>query len=347
MYVKKAKDLLSNKLFLKFFEDGHTLCMYPYRRVVDNEEYIIPCGKCYYCRTRKSSEWQARIANEITAWDGKPRYNHIYFITLTYNDKSLNERLDISYLDKIYKDVYFDSENVKKQVYIKDIQARFKKDHRSFCDKLRKFFKRRNLGKFKYFSAFEYGNLKDREHYHMILFIENRLEPEIEELLKNKIEKYWGNGYVQIRNVFDAKGVAKYVSKYVMKGNIKQEYGLLDKGKLFSLKSRRIGWDGYLYLLNNKQYDKINTIPRHLLMKIKEQNPSLYIDFISNVRVRNKRRLFEKVLNNLDIQVFMRDEKFDNSLIEDSYNKYVNLLNEHLKQQRRKYFLKLHRKYKL
>jgi hypothetical protein len=100
-------------------------------------------------------------------------------------------------------------------------------------------------------------------------------------------------------------------------------------------------------LLNNKQYDKIKTIPRHLLMKIKEQNTSLYIDFISNVRVRNKRRLFEKVLNNLDIQVFMRDEKFDNSLIEDSYNKYVNLLNEHLKQQRRKYFLKLHRKYKL
>jgi hypothetical protein len=266
---------------------------------------------------------------------------------LTYNDKSLEKRLDIKSLDEKYKDVYFDSNEIKKQVYIKDIQARFKNDHKLFINKLRNFFKRRNLGRFKYFSAFEYGNLKDREHYHMILFIENRLEPEMEDILKYKMEKYWGNGFIKVRNVFDARGVAKYISKYVMKGNVKQEYGLLDKGKLFSLKSRRIGWDGYLYLLNNKQYDKIKTIPRHLLMKIKEEYPNLYIDFITNVRVRNKRRLFEKVLHNLDIQVFMQNENFDSSMIEDAYNKYVSLFNENLKQQRRKYFLRLHGKYKL
>jgi len=344
LYIQKAKNLLKQKLYYKFIQDSNTLCLYPYKKIIDGNEYLLPCGKCFYCRTRRSSEWQQRIQNEITAWDGNVKYNLILFITLTYNDLSLSKRLDTKSIDKMFEGVYFDDDNIKIDLYNNIIQKRFKRDFKLFNDKLRRFFKNRNYRKYKYFAAFEYGNLHDREHFHLILFIQDKIVSDDYEVLKKKIEKYWGLGFVNIRNVYDYKGVSKYVSKYIMKGSIKLEYGLLDKGKLFSLKSRRLGWDGYYYLLKNKMYDKIKTIPRALYLNVKESNPDIYVDFNSNVSIRNKKRLLEKALINMDLDI---NGDFDSSMVVVAFNKYVDLFNNELKNKRRLYFLKQYVKYKV
>jgi hypothetical protein len=345
--IQKARDMFYKKLYFKFIDDGVTLCLYPYKKIIDNKEYLIPCSKCFYCRTRKVSEWKSRLENEITPFDGNIRYNHVFFITLTYNNETLNKRINFDE----YNDIYV-NDNIREDFLSNILRDRFKNDFKRFIQKLRVFFKRNNFGVFKYFAAFEFGNLTDREHYHFILMIKNKLNCEDIEILKKKIQRYWGDkdgqyGFVHIKNVYDLKGISRYVSKYIMKGNIKQEYGIIKKFKLFSFKSRRLGWDGYIYLINNNMFDKVKTIPRALLNRIKNDNPKLYIDLITKIRNRNKSRLFEKVVNTINMDLIINNQKFNSSDIDVAYINYVKNFNEILKEKRRNYFLNLYRNYKI
>ena len=93
------------------------------------KEMIVPCGKCFTCRSKYRLSWQLRLQHELLSYN----YNAM-FLTLTYDDDNLptNETL-------------------------------VKKDVQDFIKRLRKFY---NDVKIRYFAVGEYGSEKHRPHYH-------------------------------------------------------------------------------------------------------------------------------------------------------------------------------------
>ena len=182
------------------------------------KEMIVPCGKCFTCRSKYRLSWQLRLQHELLS------YNHnAMFLTLTYNDDNLP-----------------------------DNETLVKKDVQNFIKRLRKFY---NDVKIRYFAVGEYGTEKHRPHYHLIIYGLKAPEQKKKSILNWKYgkflqEKIWKKGYTFVGYV-DSKCIS-YVSKYVLKEFVKgvsvEQYknaGLLPP---FSLKSSGIG---LTWLLDN------------------------------------------------------------------------------------------------
>lgn len=92
----------------------------------------VRCGYCMACRLTKSREWAFRLRAEL------PYHNGASFINLTYDDENLppNGSLNKKHLQDYFK--------------------RFRKKY--------------NENKLKYFASGEYGETTFRPHYHVILF---------------------------------------------------------------------------------------------------------------------------------------------------------------------------------
>lgn len=155
---------------------------------------MVPCGRCLACRMNKARSWGVRIMHEVKSSDAS------CFVTLTYSDENLP------------KDGSLSVEHCQK-----------------FLKRLRK-----NVGvKVRYFLGGEYGEKRDRPHYHVIFF---GLGPES----RVEIDKAWGLGHVWIGHV--TVDSANYVAGYTLKklsGERVAEY----KGRKpeFGLMSRRPG----------------------------------------------------------------------------------------------------------
>lgn len=93
---------------------------------------LAPCGKCDSCRVRRNLELVSRLNYEADCHDSLP-----LFVTLTYSDD------------------YLPSDGVNKV----DVQK--------FIKRLRNYFPKNNI---RYFVASEYGKLRGRPHYHLILY---------------------------------------------------------------------------------------------------------------------------------------------------------------------------------
>lgn len=102
------------------------------------------------------------------------------FVTLTYNDANLPERIDDDGV------IHYDVDKVQVQKFIKRM---------------------RKNNAFKYFVVSEYGSYDHRPHYHLLLFSPKRID----------VEKYWKYGFVY--DVPARKGSFKYVTKYLLKGS--------------------------------------------------------------------------------------------------------------------------------
>lgn len=82
-------------------------------------------------------------------------------------------------------------------------------------DKANKEFKRfirnikRNLGDFKYIAVIEFQN-RGAIHYHVLLDIEVYIPHE-------KLEKWWGNGFIRINSIDHVDNIGAYVIKYMTK----------------------------------------------------------------------------------------------------------------------------------
>lgn len=90
------------------------------------------CGRCYYCRIKKSKVWTHRIILEAS------QHEFNSFITLTYNDENLPEGGTL----------------VKR-----DLQLFFKRLRKNIAP-----------SKVRYFAVGEYGDSGRRPHYHVALF---------------------------------------------------------------------------------------------------------------------------------------------------------------------------------
>lgn len=123
---------------------GARVVLYPPGHVGDPSvvNLRLPCGSCVGCFSGRALEWARRCSHEASMWD------HNSFVTLTYDDAHLpyGGGLEADELSKFVK--------------------RLRKHRGSSGNKL--------IGDFKsgirFFAAGEYGEQRQRPHYHILLF---------------------------------------------------------------------------------------------------------------------------------------------------------------------------------
>lgn len=144
----------------------------------------ISCGQCSGCRLEKSRQWAARCLNEAQMHP----YNS--FITLTYDNENLpaDNSIDV-------------------------------KHWQNFAKKLRN-----KAGPFRFLHCGEYGDKKDRPHYHALLFgldfHRDRTYLKSTTLgdklyVSGLLNDCWGKGYANIGSLTYAS--AAYTARYAMK----------------------------------------------------------------------------------------------------------------------------------
>lgn len=193
----------------------------------------VPCGKCEACQMKKRQQWSFRLRNEMET------SNSAYFITLTYDDDSLT----------------YNFQNIDGKVVPVPIVV--KKDVQLFLKRLRKHLDSYNEAKridnpnfenvrLRYFLVSEYGPNTLRPHYHMLLFnFPNDLTNKIDEF----IDKSWGNGFISISPVTDAR--IMYLCSYCLDNSTLPKY----LAPNFMLCSRKPG-------IGSSFFDKDNTISK-------------------------------------------------------------------------------------
>lgn len=171
------------------------------------KEIELPCGQCILCRLEHARQWAVRITHEASLHDQN------CFATFTYDDEHLPEDGGLRY------------------------------------DDLQRFWKRlrKEVGKLRYYSVGEYGDDKNRPHYHACIFghdftagkqlVRRGQHP----LWTNEtLMKAWGMGHVSVGALtFET---AQYTASYVTKKlNNERRYTRLDPetGELIALEQPR------------------------------------------------------------------------------------------------------------
>jgi hypothetical protein len=147
----------------------------------------LPCGQCVGCRLERSRQWAVRCMHEAQMHASN------CFITLTYAPEFIREAKDLSLNYEHF------------QLFMKRLRKRF-------------------TGKtIRFYMAGEYGELRDRPHFHACIF---GLDFEDKKFLKRTetgsilytskiLEELWPYGYSSIGDVnFES---AAYVARYIMK----------------------------------------------------------------------------------------------------------------------------------
>lgn len=204
----------------------------------------VPCGQCIGCRLEKSRQWAIRCVHEASLHEKNT------FITLTYAPEHLP------------KDHSLDKTHFQK-----------------FMKRLRKMENRQKGDEIRYYACGEYGELRNRPHYHAILFNQDFADKKLWSKKNGNIlfrsdtlERLWPYGFASIGEVtFES---AAYVARYVLKKQTgedsEKEYQILDKEtgeihqleKEFALMSRRPGvgkgWYEAYYRDTDKDFITVN-----------------------------------------------------------------------------------------
>jgi len=147
----------------------------------------LPCGQCVGCRLERSRQWAVRCMHEAQM------HTSNCFITLTYAPEYIREAKDLSLNYEHF------------QLFMKRLRKRF-------------------TGKtIRFYMAGEYGELRDRPHFHACIF---GLDFEDKKFLKRTetgshlytskiLEELWPYGFSSVGAVnFES---AAYVARYIMK----------------------------------------------------------------------------------------------------------------------------------
>lgn len=157
----------------------------------------VGCGYCMECRLHKSRQWANRLVMEGMTYDNM---DSCFFVTLTYESPPISETGAYT-LDKL--------------------------DVKRFMNSLRKHYNRQDISCIRFFEVGEYGSLRKRPHYHLILF--NIPLDDLTYFFSNKfgdslyrssiLEHYWGLGHAVVGEFSWTTGA--YVARY----NVKKLYG--------------------------------------------------------------------------------------------------------------------------
>ena len=139
----------------------------------------IGCGKCMECRRQKAQSWRVRLCEELKA------QQYSYFITLTYNDESLQKLCE--------------------NFNTTDANTIAAKSVRLFLERWRK-----KYGKsLRHWLITELGQEHDRLHLHGIFFTGKPLNNET-------LQSIWQYGYSDTGEYCNIRTI-NYIIKYVTK----------------------------------------------------------------------------------------------------------------------------------
>lgn len=171
------------------------MCVSP-KTIKRGSQFItVSCGHCYQCIRKRKLDWEVRISSELSVSDSS------FFSLISYNPENLPEPM------------------VADKKAIQDLIRR-----------LRRFFDY-TYGpsvKLKYFIVSEYGEMRNRLHYHAIFFIKGL---DIDRYQwKVLLEKEWGKGFCSAYNL--SSNWIHYAVKYMQKS-----YNIM--------LASRLGYDAY------------------------------------------------------------------------------------------------------
>lgn len=205
------------------------------------ETMPIRCGQCIGCRIDYSREWANRLILELQDHD---QYL-CHFVTLTYDDSSLNDRCF---------------------VIGEDDQPHYslnKRDLQLFMKRLRN----RVGSGVRFYAVGEYGDQSQRPHYHLILFNCPLSDYDSKLIGKSKLgfeyrsssllERVWPYGYNIIAPVTWES--CAYTARYMMKklkGDSRHVYDYFGVEKPFSVASRKPGL-GKAYYENHSDLSEV------------------------------------------------------------------------------------------
>lgn len=279
----------------------------------------IPCRHCWACHLTYSAEWATRIMYECQ------KYEHNYFVTLTFN----NNWLPI--LDKIeYKgDTYVNPEDGSwnEGSLWEPYMHKFIHDLRQYLQRVKK-----HTG-LKYYYCGEYGETTHRPHFHIILMncplntweFDDWYQDERFKLhwKTNELQQYWRYGMIDIGEVEWSS--AAYVARYCAKKlHTKNDEEYCKEGKLpeFVRMSRGLGMD---YYRENKskiyKYDEIimRTIkgnvgsykpPKAWDRKFKEEHPDQWekIKLSRQKAAERSREIIQSMTDYTDLKMMEMSE---------------------------------------
>lgn len=224
----------------------------------------LPCGKCPNCMKRRTSGWSFRLMKE------GERSETALFVTLTYDTKYV----------PLTKNGFMSLNKRHIQTYMK---------------RLRKLSDR----KLKYYVCGEYGSVRDRPHYHMIIF---NADPE-------KVERAWseykaGFGFVSFGSIYIGEvneASIGYTLKYMQKPGKIPKHKNDDRLKEFSLMSKGLGAN---YITDNMKRWHENDLVNRMYVPIKGGKkiamPRYYKDKLYSET--------QKLLINNHLKIVMSDE---------------------------------------
>lgn len=274
----------------------------------------INCGQCLECRNNYAKQWAFRAIKEAS------KYEHNTMVTLTYNDENVPKGHAID----------------PKTGEVTESLTLCKEDHQKFMKRLRKAYQGIKI---RFILAGEYGEEKDRPHYHAILF---NFRPEDMTpykwsycewsneknlLYKSKImDKIWGKGFVDLNEVnFETcRYVAGYVTKKLKGPKAAEQYELKGQIPPYICMSRNPGL-AQEYFENNKEvfYEKkkIWTQTKKGLLEFKpgryfdklmeKDNPEQY-EKIKEERRKRSEEIMKQVLKNtsLNLDEYMEQKNY-------------------------------------
>ncbi len=180
---------------------------------------LVPCGKCYECKKRRTQDWIFRLMEEDKV------SSSAYFVTLTYSNDTVPQTKN-GFLTLRKKDL---------TDYFNRLKTHDKRSMRDYHEELPP------GSPVRYFAVGEYGSKTERPHYHAIIYniwdVDN-------------IYKAWGR-YNRLNNRYDYIGDVKisgvgyqsigYTAKYIMKEGLIPKFKKDDRVPEFNIQSNGLG----------------------------------------------------------------------------------------------------------
>lgn len=198
----------------------------------------VPCGKCYNCKQRRVQQWSVRLMKELEV------STSAHFITLTYD--TMYVPITENHFMTLQKSIIKLEREIgeTQQEYRSRCQKRDEKDvsAQGFFKRLRYYegcnrslynTKTKEIEKQKpirYYACGEYGGVKSRPHYHVILF----------NLVYNKsVDSAWPFGNIDWSEC--NQNTINYTLKYINKDGKGKKHANDDREREFALMSKKMG----------------------------------------------------------------------------------------------------------